>query len=140
MINEDFIPQAAAIPIRDGQMCLITSSNGTKWIIPKGMIDPGFSPPEAAAQEAWEEAGLKGIVHETCVGSFLYQKWGSSFEVSVFLMEVHEEYEDWPECYIRQRRWLPVDVAAEEITDRAMKEIVQSVLIEKDFGLGSKFR
>ena len=53
-----WIRQAAAIPVRDGLVCLITSSNGRRWVMPKGMMEPGKSTGEIALQEAWEEAGI----------------------------------------------------------------------------------
>jgi 8-oxo-dGTP pyrophosphatase MutT (NUDIX family) len=51
-----YVRQAAALPLRQGKVCIITSSNGKRWIIPKGLIDPGHTAGEAALQEAWEEA------------------------------------------------------------------------------------
>src|SRR5262249_26119697 len=56
----EFTRQAAAIPIKDGMVCLITSSNGKRWVIPKGLIDPGHTAGESALLESWEEAGLVG--------------------------------------------------------------------------------
>ena len=35
------LQQAAAIPIRLGQVCLITSRNGKRWVVPKGCLEPG---------------------------------------------------------------------------------------------------
>src|SRR5438128_5122849 len=82
----EFIRQAAAIPIRDNQVCLITSSNGKRWIIPKGLIDPGHTAGESALQEAWEEAGLVGILSPHPVGSYVYEKWGCTCHVTAFRM------------------------------------------------------
>ena len=54
------IRQAAALAIRRGRVCLITSRNGKRWVIPKGWIEPGQTAGETALQEAYEEAGLVG--------------------------------------------------------------------------------
>ena len=56
------IEQAAAIPVYDGRVCLVTSRTGRRWVIPKGRIDPGHTAAEAARIEAWEEAGLLGVL------------------------------------------------------------------------------
>jgi len=64
----DYIRQAAAIPIRSGQICLVTSSSGKRWVIPKGMIEPGTTAGQIALQEAWEEAGLVGVLRPEPVG------------------------------------------------------------------------
>ena len=55
MANDAYIRQSGAIPLRNGRVCLITSSNGKRWVIPKGLIDPGHTAGETALQEAWEE-------------------------------------------------------------------------------------
>ena len=68
--------QAAVIPIRDGRLCLVTSSSGKRWVVPKGQIDNGFTAGEAALLEAWEEAGLLGVLTPEPVGSYHYEKDG----------------------------------------------------------------
>ena len=86
----DYNRQAAAIPIRAGQVCLVTSSSGKRWVIPKGMIEPGTTAGQIALQEAWEEAGLVGALQREPVGSYLYEKNGEMCHVTVFLMRVQK--------------------------------------------------
>jgi len=43
---------------------LITSHRRQDWGIPKGGISKAMSPPDSAAKEAWEEAGLVGQVDD----------------------------------------------------------------------------
>jgi 8-oxo-dGTP pyrophosphatase MutT (NUDIX family) len=56
------IAQLGALCWRHGksgvEVLMITSSQG-RWILPKGWPIDGLSEPEAALQEAWEEAGVK---------------------------------------------------------------------------------
>ena len=73
------LPQAGVIAyrIRRGvvQVLLMTSRDTGRWIIPKGNIKPGTTPSKAAAQEAFEEAGVKGtIVSSTPLGVYTYAK------------------------------------------------------------------
>src|SRR5262245_35452872 len=100
------IRQAAAIAVRDGQLCLVTSSSGKRWVIPKGCLEPGKSSGEIALQEAWEEAGLVGVLQAEPVGSYLYEKYGNLHHVTVFLLTVTEAAEDWQERTLRQRVWV----------------------------------
>ena len=102
----DWIRQAAAIPVRGQQLCLVTSSSGKRWVIPKGLMEPGKTAGEIALQEAWEEAGLVGVLRPEPVGSYLYQKWGGTYHVTVFLLQVTEAAEDWPEHDLRERCWV----------------------------------
>src|ERR1700736_677932 len=89
-IDSNSIRQAAAIPIRGGQICLVTSRSGKRWVVPKGCIEPGQTAGETALQEAWEEAGLVGSLREQPVGSYQYEKCGIVCHVTVFLMHVTE--------------------------------------------------
>jgi len=122
-----WIRQAAAIPVYNGQVCLVTSSNGRRWVIPKGMIEPGQTAGETALQEAWEEAGIAGLLHTEPVGSYLYDKNGGLCHVTVFLMHVTDEADDWPERLSRQRVWLSSEEAVDRIREPGLREIVESI-------------
>ncbi len=124
----EFIRQAGAIPVRDGAVCLVTSSNGKRWVVPKGIIDPGHTAGEAALQEAWEEAGLVGLLSPEPVGSYLYDKWGGTCHVIVFRMQVTDVAEDWPERSVRQRRWVSAAEALGLLDDPGLREVVRSAL------------
>src|SRR5262249_40783738 len=111
------IRQAAAIPVKGGQVCLVTSSSGKRWVVPKGCMEPGKTAGEIALQEAWEEAGLLGSLHPEPIGSYLYEKYGNQYHVTVFLMTVHEAAENWPEFAFRQRCWLNPTQALVRVED-----------------------
>jgi 8-oxo-dGTP pyrophosphatase MutT (NUDIX family) len=122
------IRQAAAIPIRKGQVCLVTSRSGKRWVIPKGCLEPGKTAGEVALQEAWEEAGLLGILRPEPVGTYRYAKWGKVCHVLVFLMRVTEVQADWPEGEQRRRIWLPPPKALARIEVGGLREIMQEAL------------
>ena len=119
--------QAAAIPVMDGRICLVTSSSGRRWVVPKGMIDPGHTAGEAALTEAWEEAGLVGILGTEPVGSFLYEKYGRAHHVTVFVLHVTVAADDWPEHDLRAREWMDPGEAIDRIDEPGLKEIIDSV-------------
>jgi len=123
-----YIRQAGAIPVKDGLICIITSTNGKRWVIPKGLIDPGHTAREAAMQEAWEEAGVAGTLRPEPVGTYLYDKWGGTCQVTVFLMDVADAAEHWPEGTIRQRRWVRPAEALDLIEDRGLREVIRAAL------------
>jgi 8-oxo-dGTP pyrophosphatase MutT (NUDIX family) len=98
----------AVIAVRPGEeseVCLIRRREAGKWGIPKGFIDQGDSPEQAALNEAFEEAGLLGRIRSRVVGVYRYEKWDAHLDVAVYLMEVLEERRNWPEMGIRERRW-----------------------------------
>ena len=75
------------------------------WGIPKGTVDAGDTHVETALKEAWEEAGLRGRVVGDALGTYRYEKWGGTLVVMVYLMEVLEQFDDWEEASIRERKW-----------------------------------
>jgi 8-oxo-dGTP pyrophosphatase MutT (NUDIX family) len=125
---DHYYRQSAVAPWRrhQGQLevLLITSRSGKRWIIPKGIVEPELSPPESAAKEAWEEAGVRGVVASASLGTYRYRKWGGVCTVRVFPMHVTEVFDRWPECEERTRRWLTVGQAVYQTSVRPLKEIL----------------
>ena len=112
MADDAYIRQAAALAVRNGRVCLVTSRNGKRWVIPKGLIEPNQTAGETALQEAWEEAGISGRLVGRSLGTYQYDKWDATFEVTLYLMEVLEQHPRWLEAGYRERRWTSFDEAA----------------------------
>lgn len=107
------------------EVCLITSRETGRWIIPKGWPEKGMSPTKIAALEAFEEAGLKGETAEKAVGRFRYLKRlddGSDVEcdVKVFPMLVKYQATTWPEQHQRERLWIKPTKAAKLVDDKGL--------------------
>ena len=110
----DVSQQYAALPWRRAQgfeILLITSRETRRWVIPKGWPMPGLSAAESAAQEAYEESGIRGQMAAEAMGHYTYSKrrrGGAKkrFRVDVFAMEVTEVLDLWPEAHERARQWL----------------------------------
>jgi 8-oxo-dGTP pyrophosphatase MutT (NUDIX family) len=119
--------QSAVIPRRQGtggpEVLLITSHKKKRWVIPKGVVDPGMTPPESAAKEAWEEAGIEGTIDETPLGTYRYKKWGGTCTVEVFAMTVTAEAAEWPEANVRERKWVSLKEARRRLDETGLKAI-----------------
>jgi 8-oxo-dGTP pyrophosphatase MutT (NUDIX family) len=115
--------QSAVIPYRRGpsglEVLLVTSRKGTRWVLPKGVVEPGMTPGASATKEALEEASVRGAIDDEPLGTYQYRKWGGICTVQVFAMEVEEEEPDWPEAGMRTRAWLTVDDARRRIEEKA---------------------
>jgi len=106
--------QAGAVPfvMREGslQFALVSSRSRRGWVIPKGCIEPGESSAEAAEREAWEEAGVRGRLIPQIAGMYEYPRGRNLARVQVYLLEVRQVVEEWPERRERDRRWAdPLD-------------------------------
>jgi len=123
-----YVRQSAALPLRGGKVCVITSSNGKRWVIPKGLIDPGQTAGETALQEAWEEAGLVGALHPEPIGSYLYEKYGQTCHVIVFVMDVTEVAGEWPERQVRERSWVSQAGLLERIEEPGLLDVLRAAL------------
>jgi 8-oxo-dGTP pyrophosphatase MutT (NUDIX family) len=130
-IASSTLHQAAAIPIKLGQVCVVSSRNGKRWVIPKGCLEPGKTASEIALQEAWEEAGLVGVLQPDPVGSYLYDKAGITCHVLVFLLNVTQVCDQWPEDSFRERHWLTPGQAVARIEDRGLREIIRGALANR---------
>ena len=79
--------QAAVIPYRIRknrvEIALVTTLSGKRWIVPKGSIDDGERPREAATREAEEEAGLIGVVTPKPLGRYKYDNGDVTCRVHV---------------------------------------------------------
>ena len=107
------IPQAAAVPFRVNsagacEVLLIRRRPRGDWGIPKGMIDPGHTAPEAAAIEAFEEAGIEGELLPKTLGAFEYPKFGRTCHVDVFGLRVTRVHDHYDEERLRERGWFPL--------------------------------
>lgn len=112
------------------KVCLITSRNSGRWILPKGWPIDGRTPARAAAQEAWEEAGLKGRSYDQCLGVYDYRKSTDRNQrpllAMVYPLKVKEIAKSWPEARQRQRKWVTLPRAAELVSEPGLKLILEA--------------
>lgn len=130
--GEKGVEQYAALCWRENgpdiEILLITSRDTGRWVIPRGWPMEGKTRAEAAAQEAWEEAGVKGQPHPVPVG--VYQYWkperASEIEVTVFSLRADKAAKDFPERKQRKRKWLPAREAAALVAEGGLAEMIRS--------------
>ena len=111
------------------QVMLITSRDTRRWVIPKGNHIAGLAPHESAAEEAFEEAGVRGIPCPTPLGTFSYVKRrrtgrSRTLEVTVFPISVVEQVDSWPERSQRDTGWFYLDQAAKNVTELQLKALI----------------
>jgi 8-oxo-dGTP pyrophosphatase MutT (NUDIX family) len=111
------------------EVLLITSRDTGRWVIPKGWPMPGLAPEAAAAQEAWEEAGVAGQVHPRCIGRFGYHKCFSvkasvPCAVAVYGLRVVELAKTFPEVKERRRKWFSPTEAARLVVEPDLALII----------------
>ena len=132
MPRPDFL-QVAALCLREGaggrEVLMVSSLTTKRWILPKGWPMKGRTLAEAALQEAWEEAGVTGIVEPVAIGHFSYRKLVKraipvTCRCEVFRVSVESLADRWPEHNRRQRRWVPVAEAAQIVDEPELKTLL----------------
>jgi hypothetical protein len=126
--------QYGALPYRVGkhgvEVMLITSRETRRWVIPKGWPMSGKKPSRVAEIEAFQEAGVKGVVSKKPAGVYPYSKLLPDGEwrlcdVVVFPLRVTLEKVKWRETGERQRQWFPQDEAAELVDEGSLAQIIE---------------
>lgn len=112
------------------EILLITTRGTGRWIPPKGWPMKGVEPNKAAAQEAWEEAGVVGEVHEVSLGRYSYLREAgdngkSSQEAYIFPLEVQELAKNYKEKGQRKVRWFSPQKAAMLVREPKLKKIIR---------------
>ena len=115
------------------EVCLITSRRTKHWIVPKGWPMHKQTPAEAAATEAWEEAGVKQAdIESDPVGLYEYDKGlGEGMtvpvEARVYLTRVRDLSEVYPEADQRTRAWFTPQDAANLVDEPDLKAILRAL-------------
>jgi len=112
------------------EVLLITSRDTGRWVLPKGWPMEGLTSAESAAQEAWEEAGVRqGRFDETPIGCYHYDKRLDSgavepLETLVYGLEVLELLDDFPEQHERTRSWMTAQEAANLVDEPQLRDLL----------------
>jgi len=112
------------------RVLIITTRSGKNWIVPKGWPMDNATPADAAAREAFEEAGVEGKVTGNCLGIFSYTKELDGDDmpcvVAVFALKVKRIHAIYPERGRRKRKWLGRKKAAALVNNPELSQIIRS--------------
>jgi hypothetical protein len=106
------------------EFLLVTTVSGA-WSIPKGGIDLDETTAEAAEREAREEVGVEGRVVAEPLGEFTYTKFGGRYRVTVHLLKVERELDEWDEKGERERKWVAAAKAPEAAAYESVRELLR---------------
>jgi 8-oxo-dGTP pyrophosphatase MutT (NUDIX family) len=128
--------QIAAMPVRrtnEGalEIMLVTSRTTRRWIVPKGWPIKGLKDPDAAAREAFEEAGVVGTIERKPIGRYTYWKRMADHfvlcVVKVYQLEVELQLPSWAEQNQRLCRWFKPEDAADLVDEPELATVIRTM-------------
>jgi 8-oxo-dGTP pyrophosphatase MutT (NUDIX family) len=131
--NLSRVPQAGAIAFKSTQsgplILLVRAKQSPRhWIFPKGHIEPGETPEEAARRELAEEAGVAGELIAPC-GSLEFVSKGRPVHVEYYLFR-HSATTGPGEA--REPRWCSLDEALNLIVFQDARDLLKRAISQID--------
>jgi len=111
------------------EMLLMTSRDTGRWVIPKGWPMSGKLSHEVAAREAYEEAGVRGTVETTPLGSFTYPKVLKdgikvACKVQVYALLVTDLAKSFKEKGERKLEWVSCNEAVKRVREPELRDLI----------------
>ena len=127
---------AGGVVVRDGEVAVIVptrrAADGRRVLaLPKGHVDPGETPEQAAAREVREEAGVEAeLVRALGEVRYWYQRGGRKIpkRVTFFLFRYTGGDVADHDTEVEEARWVALEEAARTLTFKGEREMVRRAL------------
>ncbi len=112
------------------KVVLVSVKGGTVWTLPKGLIEKGEEPEEAAVREVREETGLRGSVVD-CLGTSSYWYFlkdeNTKYHKTVhyYLMEYSGGNTEEHDREVNDASWFRIDEALKMLKYKGDREILE---------------
>lgn len=122
--------QVGVFPVtKEGKVVLVKTRSGGYWIFPKGHREKGRSDRAVAREEAFEEAGVEGVLSHKYVE--FRTPLGKVGRLRLYPMRVKKVCKNYPEADERQRIMVSFD-KAEKLLEKDLCEALR--LFRKQIG------
>jgi 8-oxo-dGTP pyrophosphatase MutT (NUDIX family) len=117
------------------ELVLVQQGQGSRWSFPKGHVEEGESPLEAARREIYEECGLTELAYVRELGS--YQRMGGKHglelkTITLFLFHTTEHVLQPVDPKHPQAIWCTPQKAIELLTFQEDKDFLKKILSSID--------
>src|SRR5687767_9837205 len=127
---------AGGVVVRGDNVVVIVptrrAANGQKVLgLPKGHVDPGETPAQAAQREVREEAGVETeLVTQLGEVRYWYQRGGRKIAklVTFFLFDYRSGDVADHDAEVEEARWIPFEEAERTLTYKGEREMVRRAL------------
>jgi mutator protein MutT len=128
---------AGGVVVRDGQVMVIVptrrAADGSRVLgLPKGHLDAGETPIQAATREVREETGVTAEpIEELGKVRYRYRRGGREVpkQVSFFLFDYRSGDPGDHDDEVEEARWMPMSEAVRELSYEGEREMVARALV-----------
>ncbi|PSJ62964.1 NUDIX hydrolase [Pseudaminobacter soli (ex Li et al. 2025)] len=120
------------------KVLLVAPRGSEQWSLLSGLPSSGKTPRQAAMSEAFEQAGVVGLLDANPIGCYSSQATpteGStvSCEVAVYGLKVRGTLTHWPGSTQYKRRWFRLDDAIQAVSNAGLKHLLASTGVNDTF-------
>ena len=127
---------AGGVVLNPKGQVLVVNQNGNSWSLPKGHIDEGEGPIEAAKREIYEESGVDSVEYVKDLGSYKRHKISLSGQddpselknIHIFLFKTQRKLLKPLDPQNPEARWVDKDKVAGLLTHLKDKAFFEKVL------------
>lgn len=131
---------AGGIVLNKKGQVLVVSQHGRSWSLPKGHLDPGEKPLEAAIREIYEESGVGALSLVRSLGKYERHRIGLGADedvselkvIHMFLFTTDQEDLKPSDPHNPEARWVEKHQVAEYLTHQKDKEFYLNCLSEME--------
>ncbi len=121
---------AGGLVVDGERVLLISTQGGRRWQLPKGHLEDGETPPQAAEREVFEETGVRGrIRHDLGAVEYYFRSRGGlriHKRVDYFVLEfVEGDAANFDPTEVTEARWFSWDEGIERLTFANERELVE---------------
>ncbi len=132
--KQDLIEKAGGLIVRDSdsgekEIYVVHRGRHNDWSVPKGHIDSGETPVQAAIREVGEETGFHCSIQQQLPPYFYQTPEGQQVVVHFFLMQVMDQGLE-TDKEVDKAEWVPVSHIHEKITYPSLQEYIRSAVEE----------
>ena len=126
---------SGGVVINSQKMVLVVNQNGSSWSLPKGHIDPGEDPMQAAIREIEEESGIMQLDYMETLGAYGRYKLGlKSLEdknewkiILFYLFKTAQEQLKPKDPHNPEARWVHADKVEDLLTHPQDKSFFKNI-------------
>jgi 8-oxo-dGTP pyrophosphatase MutT (NUDIX family) len=127
--GDSALTHAGGVVVRDGRIVLVRAKPAPHdWVLPKGHIEAGETPEQAARREVQEEAGVAAEIIGP-IGRLDYIGWRGPVHAAFFLMRFLREV---PAAEARETRWVTPEEAQQLIQFEDTRRLIRAATRNDD--------